>query len=92
LALRFGPANWNGPIAIDLPLTQHDVADMLGLAHETVCRVLVSMREKKLATWRNGQLKIQNFDRLAEMTQRLHEAGTVWTQGRKEATITCCAA
>jgi CRP-like cAMP-binding protein len=92
LALRFGPSNSNEPIVVDLPLTQHDVADMLGLAHETVCRVLVSMREKKLATWRNGQLKIQNFDRLVAMTQGLHETGTVWTHGCKESAITCCAA
>jgi CRP/FNR family transcriptional regulator, anaerobic regulatory protein len=46
---------------IELPMTQIDIADMLGLAHETVCRALVAMRNQKLTTWRNGKLQIHNL-------------------------------
>jgi CRP/FNR family transcriptional regulator, anaerobic regulatory protein len=47
--------------SIELPLTQLDIADMLGLAHETVCRVLVAMRKDRLTTWRSGKLEIHNI-------------------------------
>jgi CRP/FNR family transcriptional regulator, anaerobic regulatory protein len=47
--------------SIELPLTQLDIADMLGLAHETVCRVLVAMRKEKLTTWRSGKLEVHNI-------------------------------
>lgn len=49
---------------IELPLTQQDIADMLGLAHETVCRVLVNFRTCRLTTWRSGKLEIHDVKRL----------------------------
>jgi CRP/FNR family transcriptional regulator, anaerobic regulatory protein len=50
--------------SVAIPLTQQDIADMLGLAHETVCRVLVSFRTRKLTTWRSGKLEIYDVKRL----------------------------
>lgn len=59
---------------LELPLTQIDIADILGLAHETVCRVLVAMRNMKLTTWRNGALEIHDLDGLIEISGNDPEA------------------
>jgi CRP/FNR family transcriptional regulator, anaerobic regulatory protein len=68
IALRFksvkGTCNQN---TFELPLTQIDMADMLGLAHETVCRVLVAMRDAKLTTWRNNKLQIHDLEGLMDI-------------------------
>jgi CRP/FNR family transcriptional regulator, anaerobic regulatory protein len=50
--------------AVEIPMTQIDIADMLGLAHETVCRVLVGLRKKGFATWRNGKLQVHSMSGL----------------------------
>jgi CRP-like cAMP-binding protein len=68
LAMRLRDADESAASRIELPLTQLDIADMLGLAHETVCRVLVAMRNMKLTTWRNGRLEIHDLERLMEVS------------------------
>lgn len=67
LAIRLKTATESFTSQIELPLTQLDIADMLGLAHETVCRVLVSLRSQKLTTWRNGRLDIHNLEKLMNL-------------------------
>jgi CRP/FNR family transcriptional regulator, anaerobic regulatory protein len=68
LAVRLRDLNEGAASRLALPLTQLDIADMLGLAHETVCRVLVAMRNMKLTTWRNGRLEIHDLERLMEFS------------------------
>jgi CRP-like cAMP-binding protein len=53
-------------IQLDAPLTQQDIADMLGLANETVCRALMYLRKKRLTTWHNGKLEILNLEALID--------------------------
>ncbi|WP_245835526.1 Crp/Fnr family transcriptional regulator [Thalassospira mesophila] len=49
----------------DCPLTQYHLADVLGLSAVHVNRVLRKLREDGLATFRNGRVTFDDFDRLA---------------------------
>ncbi len=51
---------------LKLMLTQSEIADMLGLAKETVCRALMSLRKRGLVTLESGVLGITDFDGLLE--------------------------
>jgi CRP/FNR family transcriptional regulator, anaerobic regulatory protein len=51
---------------IRLPLTQQDMADMLGLANETVCRALKALRKQGLVTWLGGKIEIFDLETLVE--------------------------
>jgi CRP/FNR family transcriptional regulator, anaerobic regulatory protein len=57
----------NRSVQLDVPLTQQDIADMLGLANETVCRALMSLRKQRLTTWHNGKLEIHNLEALIDV-------------------------
>lgn len=48
------------------PLTQYHLADALGLSAVHVNRVLRQLREAGLATFRDGQVRYDDFDRLVE--------------------------
>jgi CRP-like cAMP-binding protein len=48
-----------------LPLMQPHIADALGLASETVCRVLASMRKDGIVVLRAQKLDVLDIDRLA---------------------------
>jgi CRP/FNR family transcriptional regulator, anaerobic regulatory protein len=52
--------------ALKLMLTQSEIADMLGLAKETVCRALMSLRKAGLINLKGGVLDIRDFDGLLE--------------------------
>lgn len=49
-----------------LPYTQHDLADALGLSLVHTNKTLTRLRERKLATWRNGELEIPDLGALAD--------------------------
>ena len=49
------------------PLTQYHLADALGLSAVHVNRVLRKLREDGLATFRNGRVTFDDFDRLAAL-------------------------
>jgi CRP-like cAMP-binding protein len=49
------------------PLTQYHLADELGLSAVHVNRVLRKLREDGLATFRNGRVTFDDFDRLAAL-------------------------
>ena len=67
LALRLHAVGETGRGAIKLLLTQCEIADMLGLAKETVCRALMRLRNDGLISLSGGVLEIQDFDRLVEL-------------------------
>jgi len=53
----------------DCPLTQYHLADALGLSSVHVNRVLRKLRDDGLATFRNGRVTFDDFDRLAELAE-----------------------
>ncbi len=53
----------------DCPLTQYHLADALGLSAVHVNRVLRKLREDGLATFRNGRVTFDAFDRLAALAE-----------------------
>jgi len=48
-----------------LPLMQPHIADALGLASETVCRTLATMRKDGVLVLRAQRLEVLDIDRLA---------------------------
>ncbi len=52
--------------ALKLMLTQAEIADMLGLAKETVCRALMTLRKAGVVNLDHGLLDILDFDGLLE--------------------------
>jgi CRP/FNR family transcriptional regulator, anaerobic regulatory protein len=52
--------------ALKLMLTQCEIADMLGLAKETVCRALMNLRRRGVIDLHAGVLAIHDFDGLLE--------------------------
>jgi CRP/FNR family transcriptional regulator, anaerobic regulatory protein len=52
--------------ALRLMLTQAEIADMLGLAKETVCRALMALRKSQVVRLDGGVLAILDFDGLLE--------------------------
>ncbi|MFZ3484196.1 Crp/Fnr family transcriptional regulator [Sphingomonas sp. 3-13AW] len=51
----------------DLPLTQAEVADCLGITPVHCNRVMQELRERKLLEWKGGRLSILNRDELARV-------------------------
>ncbi len=51
------------------PLTQHHLADALGLSAVHVNRVLRELREVGLLTFQKGQVTIHDFDRLVDLAE-----------------------
>ncbi len=52
-----------------LPYTQQDLADALGLSLVHTNKTLKTLRERQIATWREGRLAVNDFDRLCEIAQ-----------------------
>ena len=57
-----------------LPFTQSDLGDALGLSVVHVNRKLQELRGAGLVEWRDGRVKIKDFDRLAELARKRAEA------------------
>ena len=55
--------------SMDLPLTQEDVADALGMTSVHVNRTLAVLRSGALADFRGGRLSVPDVDRLAETAE-----------------------
>jgi CRP-like cAMP-binding protein len=53
----------------DLPLTQADVADCLGITPVHCNRVLQELRERKLVEWKGGRVSILNKNELARVAE-----------------------
>lgn len=50
-----------------LPLTQHTLADAMGLSHVHMNRAIQALRAKRAITWQGGIVTIANFEALAEL-------------------------
>jgi CRP/FNR family transcriptional regulator, anaerobic regulatory protein len=56
----------DSPARMAVPLMQPHIADALGLASETVCRVLAAMRKDRVLVLRSQKLEVLDVLRLAE--------------------------
>jgi CRP-like cAMP-binding protein len=52
-----------------LPMTQIDIADATGLTSVHVNRMLKQLRDQKVLTFRNGEVEIHDWKRLAEIAE-----------------------
>jgi CRP-like cAMP-binding protein len=69
LRIRLGLVGLAGPTGYDLPLTQTDIAECLGLTSVHVNRTLRELREKGLVEFRAGRVEIADvagLERIAE--------------------------
>jgi CRP-like cAMP-binding protein len=55
--------------SFDLPLTQTDLGDALGLSLVHINRTVRELRQAGLVTWRGSQVTIHNWTKLAELAQ-----------------------
>ena len=69
LAVRLKSVGLSDGKRFDLPLTQGEAGDFLGLSLVHVNRTLMVLREMKLLEWRHGRVEIFDWDRLAEVAQ-----------------------
>jgi CRP-like cAMP-binding protein len=61
-----GVGSADGPARMTVPLMQPHIADALGLASETVCRVLAAMRKDGVLVLRSQKLEVLDVLRLAD--------------------------
>lgn len=67
LCSRLALVGFGNREGFDCPLTQYHLADALGLSAVHVNRVLRSLRERKLATFRDNHVCFHDYDQLARM-------------------------
>ncbi|MEO6298350.1 MAG: Crp/Fnr family transcriptional regulator [Paracoccaceae bacterium] len=67
LAARLALVGLGGKTGYDCPLSQHMLADALGLTAVHINRVLRQLREDELVTFRDGQVVIHDYQRLAHL-------------------------
>ncbi|WP_199040928.1 helix-turn-helix domain-containing protein [Sphingomonas mollis] len=68
---RVGTTTSSKSVEFDVPLTQDDIADLIGLTNVLVNRVIRQLRDRDLATW--AHRRIVNYDlpalhRIADFT------------------------
>ena len=69
MVTRARAAGLSDGLSMDLPLTQEDVADALGMTGVHVNRTLSLLRTGNLADFRGGRLTVPDWDRLAETAE-----------------------
>ncbi len=67
LTMRFGSPPHNGDVMIDLRLTQHDLARMLGLTRETVAMELSRLKKQKILSYKSQKYTVNTKE-----LQKLH--------------------
>jgi len=60
-----------GALTFDFPLTQVQVSEHLGITPVHTNRIVRSFRERGIATFRNGEVSIQNFAELRRLAEPL---------------------
>jgi len=69
LAERYGVPGPEGSVALPLPLTQHELATMIGRARETVARALTVWRKDGLVATQRMRILITDADALREVAE-----------------------
>lgn len=69
LHIRLGIVGLADDDGFDLPLTQDELADCLGLTAVHVNRTLKELRERELVEFRSGRVIISNLDGLRELAE-----------------------
>lgn len=70
---RYGEENKDGTLSVRLPLTRHDIADLLATRPETVARAIASLTKDGLARFSGRQVVILKPDSLQEESEALTE-------------------
>ena len=69
------PEKENSTKRYELPVSRREIADILGLSEETVCRQMAALRRKDILYAPRGSIEIHDWDQLraiAEERQTLH--------------------
>ncbi len=74
LAERFGVPGQDGSVTLPLPLTQQELATMIGRARETVARALTVWRREGIVVTRRMRIVIVRPDALREIADRDEDA------------------
>lgn len=69
LSLRLKAVGLSDGRSFRFPVTQTELADVLGLSLVHVNRVIQELRSKGLLTWRGGEVVLQDFDGLATLAE-----------------------
>ena len=69
LNIRLGLVGLNDDGGFDLPMTQTDLADCLGLTSVHVNRTLRELRERSLVAFRGSRVEIQDWDGLRSVAE-----------------------
>ena len=69
LYVRLEAAGVASDFAFEFPVTQVQLGDVLGLSVVHVNRKLQELRAAGLVEWRDGRVKIRDFERLAELSE-----------------------
>lgn len=69
LNIRLGIVGLAKGTSYDLPLTQMDVADCLGMTSIHFNRTLKDLRERELLEWKNGRVSILKEDELVRLAE-----------------------
>jgi CRP-like cAMP-binding protein len=69
LYIRLEAAGIASDFAFEFPVTQMQLGDVLGLSVVHVNRKLQELRAAGLLEWRDGKVKIRDFERLAKMSE-----------------------
>lgn len=69
LYLRLEIVDMAGGLRFQLPLTQADIADVSGLTSVHVNRMLKSLRDDGLLTFRNGEVIVHDWERLQRVAE-----------------------
>jgi CRP-like cAMP-binding protein len=70
LAERYGVPGPDGTVTLPLPLTQHELATMIGRARETVARALTVWRRDGVVLTRRMRIAIMDPGSLREVAER----------------------
>lgn len=67
MTLRFAAVGLIDNLSFQMPVTQGDLADALGLSNVHVNRVLQDLRRDALITWRRNTVSVLQWDRLRDL-------------------------
>jgi CRP/FNR family transcriptional regulator len=57
-------------VDLDIPLTQQEIADMVGAARQTVSSILSALKHEGVISMSRRHIRIENEERLRELAER----------------------